>query len=372
MEALVDHVRAVQSVEVAAEGPTRLDLVLGAGVLDLKAVRPGAAAGAPPTTADDVFFTVYKSASGDGGPGETVAISRAGVARFVLPAGTYRVLLESGLARIERTIKLVAGGSQSEDLTLDIGTLELEARPTADAPPLDRVVYSILVDDPVAPGGVREIARSSRPLARLALPAGVYRVRASAGAAEATVEVSVRSGQLVKHSIILASGRLRATARLGGREETVDDPVEFRVLRATDGTEVMRTSRSRLSAELPAGRYRVLAMLGDVNASAESEFELAAGEDKEIAVEIDAGTVSISVAAVEGQAGGRPFEVGDRSPKTDDCCGQRPMRRRASLFIRAIMKRWRRCADNACGSGSRWWRARSNRSRSGPNDASTA
>jgi len=186
VEAQIDRVLASQSVEVAASGPTRVDMVLGAASLRLRASRPvlgGEAAGA--ASPADFFYTVYAASAGKDEPATTIAMSRDAEPVFVLPAGTYRVLAESGLARLERTIKLEAGSNQVENLTLDIGTLELEARAAPDDPPINRVVYTILVDDPVAATGVREIARSARPAATFALPVGVY---------TATVTVTASNG----------------------------------------------------------------------------------------------------------------------------------------------------------------------------------
>ena len=294
VEASIGQIHGSAAVSVLQAGPTEALINLDAGHLSLKTVRAGAAnASLSVNPAGSAFYSIYPASAAAGDP--SVAIAHEDNPVFLLPAGDYRVVLEDGFSRIERTVKLAAGDEKVEAINLDVGTLILEARSAGGAAPLANVVFSIREDDPASPGGERELLRSGRSEPRIVLPAGVFHVVARAGFAEVRADAAVKPGEESRLTINIPAATLRVSARLTGTAERLTGQLEYKIVRDTDSVEVYRGAAKSTGLVLAPGTYRVTALYGEINASAENAVILAAGDSKDLVLDIPAGMVKLSL-----------------------------------------------------------------------------
>ena len=181
---------------------------------------------------------------------------------------------------------------------MEFGSLELSAtRGTAAVPgePVTEGVTFILAqDDPDAPQGRREVARSAAPAPSFTLPAGPYYVTVRTPSAEVREQIAIGAGDVVKRAMPLSLAHIKLAATLGGQAATVDKPVTYRVVRL-DGTprEVARTIAPEPEFDLSAGRYRLEATLGASNVIAATEIALAAGQAQKITLPLEGGGVTL-------------------------------------------------------------------------------
>lgn len=266
----------------AAEGkPRALSIVLDAGLLSLSQSDATAAMLA------DAQITLTRIEGK--GPGEPQILRRI-EPELALAAGNYLVSVTSGAMRIERPVGIVAGERISLANSLSLGSLELTASAVRGGPRLDDVVYAIFEDDPDAPQGRREVTRSAAAEPRFKLPAGTYYVVARRGSAEARDRVSVRSGEVERHTMVLESGRLALSVRLPGAREDGEATMTHRVERLdVQPREVITASGPAATLEVAAGQYRIESRVGTGNVRAEREIRLKAGATERIAIEHAAG-----------------------------------------------------------------------------------
>lgn len=282
VEAQRDLVQKKQKVEVAAGRPTRATVALDAGIIELSAA-PFTGGEASPTA------VISLEAREDGNAaGRIVWLGPAGNRDLVVPAGTYRVTLQDRQFRAERAIVVPRGSKGKPPLGAGAGRISLQARDNAQAAdPAEGVLFQVLEDDPSAPDGRREVARSAAPIPQFTLPAGTYHLVARKGPAEVRELIALRPGDDVSRTLALKLARLSLSARLpGASEPTAADATRYRVFRL-DGSEqtISRVGQSTSELQLPAGRYRVEAWLGRVNAVASHEVELAEADEQELVLE---------------------------------------------------------------------------------------
>src|SRR6185503_16180392 len=149
-----------QTVDVAADQAVQVRVDLNAGVLKMQARSTAAA---PPLTSPVFTVNPLKAAVGDA----PIWVGRDTQPEIVLPAGDYVVTAQNGLARQQTGVTIGAATGTSFNSMLASGTLELSAtRGTAAVPGdavVDGVTFILHQDDPDAPQGRREVARSAAP-----------------------------------------------------------------------------------------------------------------------------------------------------------------------------------------------------------------
>ncbi len=308
VEARRDLVVARQPVDVLAGRPTRATVVLNAGAVRLSA--PFAGAGAAPTA------VISLEEQRDGNAGDRVLwLGPAQDKRLVVPAGTYRLVLQDRQFRAERTIVVPTGSSGAPPLAAGAGRVRLEARDHAQAEqPAGRVLFRVLEDDPTAADGRREVARSAAPAPQFTLPAGTYHLVASKGAAEVRELIALRAGDDVNRTLVLKLARLSLSSRLPGAAPPAVERATYRIYRQGGEQIIARAAQPAPPLQLPAGRYRVEARLGQSNAAATSEVELKEGADHALVVEPAAALVELRLARPgPGPAGDVFWEVRDGS-----------------------------------------------------------
>lgn len=296
------------AVAEAAEGqPRALGLVLDAGTL---AFAPTPAAKA---MLDDGIVTLARIEAK--GPAEP-QILRNIEAEMALAPGNYLVAVTSGALRIERPVGIVAGERISIANALALGGLELSAAAAKDGPALSGLVYALYEDDPDAPQGRREVARSAAPAPRFKLPAGNYYVVARRGGAEVRDRITVKAGEIERRLLILETGQVAISIQIAGNRVESDGPIVHRLERIdVQPTEVTSTSGPSATLDVAAGHYRLESRIGLGNVRLARELRLKPGESERVTADLAAGSARFRLLE---PAGGRPlpdvsFEVRDRS-----------------------------------------------------------
>ena len=284
-----------QATAEAVEGqPRALAIVLDAGTLAFAGSDSGQA------MLDDAVVTLARIEAR--GPGEP-QILRQLEPELALAPGNYLVAVSHGTLRIERPIGIEVGQRVSMAGSLNLGLIELAASAVKDGPPLDRVLFTVYEDDPDAPQGRREVARSAAPQPRLKLPAGTYNVVARRGAAEVRERITVKGGESERRVIVLETGQLALTIRIPGGRLDGEGPISHRLERLdVQPRDVLNASGATAAFDVTAGRFKLETRIGTANVRSEREIRLKAGETEKLVIEHAAGSVRLRLLERAGAA----------------------------------------------------------------------
>lgn len=291
-------------LSVPPAGIIPLDVTLEAGLI--RAVVP---ADAPQTTALRLF-----EAGADNSPGKSYGtVSPRDLAVGVaIPAGKWVFRLGDGAAAIERAIDLKAGTALDLGAPWPFGRVQvtISGASTTTRQPVVVIAYE---DDPDAPRGRREIARSASVTPDLVLPAGTYALVARQGSVEVRDRVAVQGGEMVQRTLTLAGARVTLSSRFpGNAQPPAEEPVAYRIERLdVVPPQVFASNRQLSEIDLPAGRYRIEARHGLVNARAVREVTLAPGQAAAVAIEQQAASIRFN--GPPGAAGEHLWEILDQS-----------------------------------------------------------
>lgn len=313
VEASRDVVSVKQSVEVAADRPTPVSVTLNAGVIQLSAA-PFAEMGEEASSA--AVISLVRQGDGDS-DGEVVWLGPADERELLVPAGSYRVVLQDGQFRGERSIVVPSGSRGAPPLASAVGRIRVEARDHIGLEqPAEQVLFRILEDDPTAPDGRREVARSAASEAEFKLPAGTYHLVARKGAAEVRELIPLGAGDDVNRILDLKLARVSLSARLPGEAPPAVEKATWRVFQLAGGsdTAVARSIRLEPELQLPAGRYRIEVRLGRLNAVASREVELTEASEQFLVLDPQAARLQLRLSHGGLPLGGDVFwEVRDSS-----------------------------------------------------------
>ena len=312
VEARLGLARVRQTVDVAADTATQVRVDLNGGVLKMQA--RAADATAPLTSA---IFTVAPANAEKGSA--PLWVGRDAHPEIVIPAGEYSVTAQNGLARQQSNVTIAPAAGTSFNSRLASGQLELSAtRGTAAGqgdPVTGNVTFILAQDDPDAPQGRREVARSAAPAPTFALPAGTYYATARTPSAEVREQIAIGAGDVVKRVMPLSLAHIKLAATIGGQPPGVNTIVTYRVVRL-DGEprEIARTIAAEPEYDLSAGRYRFEASLGGSNVIAATDLALAAGQAQKVTLPLEGGSVTLKRdAAAPGDV---YWEVRDEKQRT--------------------------------------------------------
>jgi Ca-activated chloride channel homolog len=277
-------------ISLAASGETGLDLPLTAGLL-----RASVAAG----LLTDGLVSIFQDL-GASTPAQAAAIIAASdlAQGFPVPPGKWIVRMTEGTRTLDRPADIKAGATVDLGPAWPFGRLQVSVSGELAGGPYPMMVQ-VFEDDPDAPRGRREVARSASTSPEIVLPAGTYAIVARQGSVEARDRVVVQGGETVKRSLALAGARLTLLSRLAGSAAGPptpgDEPVAYRIERLdVVPPEFFAANRQKAELDLPAGRYRVEARHGLINARAAREITIAAGQATAITLEQQAGTVRLA------------------------------------------------------------------------------
>lgn len=313
VEARMGLASARETVEVGLEGAKPVRIALDAGTLKL-AIRAGKDGGAP---ANPTVTIARVAADPNTEAPEPIWIGRDPDAALVVPEGSYVVRAEEGLARREATVTVAAGAGADASLVLGTGRLELSALTREGGETVDNVIFLVAEDDPDAPQGRREIARTAAPNADFVLAAGTYYVTAKRDSVEVRDRIAIGIGDVVKHAVVLDTANLYLASQLGTTVATAGLPVTFRVLRA-EGAGLREVASSTAPSPvflLAGGHYRAEAQLGTLNVKSAVDLDVTPGKDVKMTLKLDAGLVTIQPGAASAGEGAGRWQVRDASGK---------------------------------------------------------
>ena len=344
-------VSAQMTVAAAADKPTLAALTIDAGVLRVRVPTQKNGLNVP-----RVMVTVSKLATEaapplTAPPGEVVGAFQGAEGNLLLPAGRYLVRAEAGLLRAQRVVGLGAGGDQASEIPLEAGVLQLAA---ATAFPGLSPVFILLEDDPDAPKGRREVARSADRNAEFVVAPGTYTIVMRLGDVETRERVQVAAGDVARRTLAVAGAQVGLASRLG--PQPLDDNVTYRIDRI-DGVpgDLLTVSRPQPVLLLAAGRYRIEGRYGTANARVVREVDVKPGAAlQQIVFEQQAGEVRLRSLNAPGevfwdvrdQAGASVWSTGQPEPEITLQAGRytiraqaRDKRVEAVLDVRAGEKR---------------------------------
>ena len=306
---------AASTVAATAEkGPTLVELALNAGMLQVRARAEKT--GAP---LSEAIITI------SGPEGAPLAAFKGSEGVAALPPGRYLVRVEQGLVRAEQPVTVQAGSQANIDIPLSAAHLQLSAVGREIAESNEPLIFSIAEDDPDAPSGRREVARSAARQAEFVLAPGTYYVIARLGMIEARESLAVGPGDVVKRTLSVAVGRLALTTKPLGGAQAASEPVSYRIERL-DSPDVVTTSRPSPQLLLPGGRYRVEGRLGAMNARVEREVEVKAGQTLQLTLEHQAANLKLRLVGpaalgevfwdVRDEAGNTVWSTGQPEPSS--------------------------------------------------------
>ena len=276
---------ATAEVEVGAGGLTEQILTLNAGYLRLASIAVDGAE----QLDRDLSYEVFAARKDLQGNRQKITHSYDAQPLFKLPAGGYHVAVSHGSANASAEVEVAAGELTEHVLTLNVGYLRVFSVPVEGGQRLeDGVAYEVFEARKDLAGNRQKVTYSYDGQPLFKLPAGRYYVAAALGSAYGSAEVEVRAGELAEQVLNLNAGYLRVSSTAGGGRK-LDRNVTYEVYEAEKDVEGNRRKLTySYDAEplfkLPAGRYYVVAGHNDVYANA--EVELAAGESKDVTMEI--------------------------------------------------------------------------------------
>ncbi len=252
----------------------------------------------------------------DGVSGKFTEISRSSNNRptFTLPAGTYRLKVQSDLASIERTVKIEANKTKALVLNLNAGFLKLFARPAIGAEILqDKVHYAIYKGAVSLEGKRQQIAQLTQSSPALWLSTGNYFITATYGLASANMEVKITANRRTEKTIIVNAGALRLSSKIDGLPEKLTSQILYVIYDAkadTEGNyrEVFSTAQAEGIVRVPPGEYLIEGHWGKTNAKVPMSAVVKAGEPTSATVVHRAGRARFKLKSVSGGTPtGRPY-----------------------------------------------------------------
>lgn len=305
VEARVGLATAKETLEVTSAGATVAKISLGAGVLNIASLADKA--GKP---LSNPLVTVFAKTEG---AHRAVWVGRNTSSDLVLPAGTYDVRVEDGLAAGTTEVAVAEGRGASAAPTLGTGQVTLTAISNPSGEALSDVVYVIEEDDPDSPQGRREVARTADPKPVFTLPAGTYYITARSGVGQTNTRIALGSGDALQQVMSFNLVPLTVTATgidtVGGSAR----PSVIRILtEAAPGREIARASGTTGSFRLSPGRYRVEVAVSGLNVRSQGLVDLTSGRGGGVQLKLESGEVAIQ----GGGLSGRHWRIEDNDGRT--------------------------------------------------------
>ena len=295
---------SAQQTIASGERPMPVTMLLDAGRVDVRVRMQN-----NDMPIDDAIVSISRPGSGTEtrkGPalGTPVAVFKGSDASMLLPAGRFIVRAAAGQLQMEKSVTIAAGRAATVDFPLNAARVQLSAAVSASAgrdEPLGTPLFSILEDDPDAPSGRREIARSAAQPAVFTLPPGTYYAAAQLGGLEVRDRFSAGPGSIVKLSLTIPVGRLRLSTKAPAGVGV--QPVAYSISSLDGaGMDPAETSAPSPVLVLPAGRYRVEARYGLTNLTAARDVEVQDGQTQEVAFEHVAARLKLRLVTAAGQS----------------------------------------------------------------------
>jgi Ca-activated chloride channel family protein len=208
---------------------------------------------------------------------------------YTLPAGTYQIELQSGLALAAMTVDLKPGDVLEKKVFLNAGQVRLNAVLKEGGLPIQkRVDWYLTGNTPNAKGEYETLDHNNNASPTFTLGAGRHRFVVTVGSVSKAFEVDIEPNRLMEKSISLDAGQVKMTAvdKASGQplqkvRWTVTQPEKNE-----KGTydQITYNSYHTPIFTLSSGRYRVVIEHGGTQSIA--MITVKAGENKEIQVRV--------------------------------------------------------------------------------------
>ena len=261
VEVSIGSVKRRASVKVEPAKMNRLDVVLNAGRLALRAKRT-----ADENQKGDVFWEVVSKSNGS-----TVFNSFDPETSTIVAADKYTVTMTLGGAKVEREVEVVAGDTTAVEIVAGVGRMQGSIVFAKGGPALrDPFIEIFAGAEPVENETSVTNAYGSAP--KFDLAAGAYRARITSDAIDRTFKFEIKAGQRLDIEFALDAG-------IAAFEAPGVDTIEIKGAGRDiygERTNVTTLYEPFKNFELPAGKYVVVAIKDD--ARKEAEFEIVAGQ----------------------------------------------------------------------------------------------
>ena len=284
----VGTVIGTADVEVTADQANTAEIILNAGLLQVRAVQEE---GADPI--EQAYIHVDEPEVGSNGKRKRIT---SGNQRntFTVPAGKYFAIATHGKASVGQIVEVKPGERTNAVIVLAAGLLKISVLAEEGGDPV-KDAYVYIYENEVQANGKRKQITAAVPRKPFSLPAGTYFVTAKVGKATASRELLVTAGKLTEEDIVVGAGALKVTViPAEGGKPLKQAYVYINELEAgLDGKHKQITAgNQRNTFKLPAGKYRLTAKLD--KASATTEIEITAGKRTDTTVSLNAGALDIA------------------------------------------------------------------------------
>ncbi len=248
------------TVKIEAGKMNRLDVVLNAGRLGLRAKRTE-----DENQKGDVFWEVVPQG------GEPIFNSYNAETSTIVPAGKYTVKMTLGAAKFSRDVEVAAGDTTAVEIIAGVGRLQGSIVFSKGGPGLRDPFMEIFAG--AAPVENEDsVANSYGPTPKFDLASGAYRARIKADGVDRTFPFEIKAGQRLDMEFALDAG-------LAAFESPGATALEIKGLGKDiygDRTDITTLYPPFAMFALPVGKYVAIAFKGDMKQ--ETEFEITAGQ----------------------------------------------------------------------------------------------
>ena len=186
-----------------------------------------------------------------------------------------------------------------------LGTYTLEARMTADGPPIESgVIWRVFAKEADADGKMRMVGEAEGGPVTLKLKAGDYYVHVAFGRAGITRKVAI--SELPRgETVVLNAGGIRLTALAGEDRVIAPEEVRFDIYAPDESgsdnrVTVLENAPASAVIGLTAGTYHVVCRYGDANAIVRADIRVEPGKLTEATVYQQAARVTLKLVASRG------------------------------------------------------------------------
>lgn len=246
-----------------------------------------------------VAFEVYAEGTNE----SAIASGSGGHWSTPLPkGGKYHIVAKFNGKTAELDATVREGESVTKEVVFTETGIKASAYATEGGPAFEKDVFWEVLGAADSEGKREQVAFSyeARPLLRVA--AGKYTLKATRGAATASVEIEVKEGAAQEVKVILGSGTLNLSAASAEGQEPFSKDVAWEFLTPADAEGQRKQFSFSYEATpkitLPSGKWLVKVTHGD--ATGQKEVETKAGQAQDVRVILGSGRVSLSVVMEEG------------------------------------------------------------------------
>jgi hypothetical protein len=244
------------------------------------------------TLTEGLLWRVMKIEEPNQADGKLVWSGGGAEPELTLEPGRYYAEATFGLARDGLEFELPENEKVTQIVSLNAGTLHVHGTAVAGGPSLEDVFFTLRKQNPQTEQP-EDIGRSSLPNAVFHVPAGHYQLLARYGLARVDMPVTLLPGEEKRIEAVMDTGELTLSAHAKADGPLMSGATFFVYENGEAGRhrEIVRSKLGEPKFSLPAGHYRVAAVLG--LAQVENDVTIKAGEQKQQQLVLNAGGVRL-------------------------------------------------------------------------------